>query len=223
VNYDVASQEAHLLIQINPLVNWIWFGVGIMIIGTFVAFLPERAFAFARSHVPESAATTTSTLVLLLVLTAGATTARAQHIESAQPITVIARSPLEKDLHEHVVCMCGTCGRRRIGECTCSYAADMRAEIAQLVADGKTREEIVQYLVREYGSQEVLAEPIDRGFNRLAWLLPYGAGLAGIVLVGGMAVRWSRRRPVDGTEPAVAAAARPDLEDRLDDELRELD
>ncbi len=57
-----------------------------------------------------------------------------------------------------------------------------------------SRDEIIQLFIKKWGSQEVLTEPIDRGFNRLAWLLPYGVGLGGIVLVGGMAMRWSRRR-----------------------------
>jgi len=59
----------------------------------------------------------------------------------------------------------------------------MRAELSGLVAEGKDRDTIIKHFVSEYGSQEVLASPIDRGFNRLAWLLPYGIGLAGIVVV----------------------------------------
>ena len=69
----------------------------------------------------------------------------------------------------------------------------------------------------------MLTQPIDRGFNRLAWLLPYGVGLGGIVLVGGVAMRWSRRRG-NGTTPEAPAVTAPSaLQDRLDDELRELD
>ena len=38
----------------------------------------------------------------------------------------------------------------------------------------------------KYGSQEVLAAPIDKGFNRLAWLLPYAVGRASASpIVGG--------------------------------------
>jgi cytochrome c-type biogenesis protein CcmH/NrfF len=119
--------------------------------------------------------------------------------------------------------MCGGCGRKKIGECTCPLAADMRKELAGHVADGRSRDEIIQLFVRKWGSQEVLTEPIDRGFNRLAWLLPYGVGLGGIVLVGGIAMRWSRRRSDTVAQAPAAVAAAPGLEDRLDDELRELD
>ena len=40
--YDVQTQVAEFKMFINPLVNWIWLGVGVMIFGTFIAFLPER-------------------------------------------------------------------------------------------------------------------------------------------------------------------------------------
>jgi hypothetical protein len=53
-------------------------------------------------------------------------------------------------------------------------------------------------------------------------VLPYGAGIAGIALVGGIALRWSRRRS-DETDATVAPSATPELENRLDDELRDLD
>jgi cytochrome c-type biogenesis protein CcmH/NrfF len=97
----------------------------------------------------------------------------------------------------------------------------MRRELATLVEVGKTRDEIINHFVTKYGSQEVLASPIDKGFNRLAWLLPYGLGGLGIVLVGGTAVRWSRRNTA--AETIAPAAAAPELERRLDDELRDLD
>ena len=70
----------------------------------------------------------------------------------------------------------------------------MRAELSRLVNDdGKTREQIVQYYIAKYGSQEPLASPIDTGFNRLAWAVPYVLGAGGLVGVGLVAVRWSRR------------------------------
>jgi len=97
----------------------------------------------------------------------------------------------------------------------------MRAEVAALVAAGKTREEVIEHFVAKYGSQEVLAEPIDEGFNRLAWLLPYGTGLAGVLLLATAAIRWSRRSPV--AAPVEMPAVGADLQRRLDDELRDLD
>jgi cytochrome c-type biogenesis protein CcmF len=203
-------------------VNWIWLGVGIMVMGTFIALIPDRAFAFATQTVPSGAAPTT--MLVLILMSSAAVGLRAQHVETGQTVVVVPRSPRERDLQHQIVCMCGTCGRQRISECTCGKAEEMRAELASLVAKGMTHDQIIEYYVTKYGSQEVLAAPINVGFNRLAWLLPYGIGAVGVVMVGSLAVRWSRRR-AGNAAPAAGLSAPPDagLERKLDDELRDLD
>jgi cytochrome c-type biogenesis protein CcmF len=214
------TQAAKIKVKVNPLVNWIWMGVGIMAIGTFIALLPERAFAFAAQTVPSGAATTT--LLVLLLVGGAAATLRAQHVDTGRPVVVAGRSPLEKSLQSEIVCMCGTCGRQRIAECTCAVAEEMRVELSGLLAKGMTHDQVIEYYVKKYGSQEVLASPIDKGFNRLAWFLPYAVGAVGVMGVGGLALRWSRRRTAD-TGPAAEPAPDSDLEGKLDDELRDLD
>jgi cytochrome c-type biogenesis protein CcmH/NrfF len=97
----------------------------------------------------------------------------------------------------------------------------MRVELAGLVASGMNADQVVKYYVDKYGSEEVLAAPINRGFNQLLWALPYAVGAVGIVVIGGLAIRWSRRRAAQ--QPAAITAADPELERRLDDELRDLD
>jgi serine/threonine-protein kinase len=71
-------------------------------------------------------------------------------------------------------------------------------------------------------AQAILARPIDKGFNRLAWFVPYLVGISGAVAAAVIARRWSRPAP-----PADAAAASTtedaSLRTRLDDELRDLD
>ncbi len=114
--YDPSTESAQFKIIINPLVNWIWLGVGVILIGTIIALLPERTFAFATSKVPEGAVTT-SVLVLALVL-GSAASARAQHNESSLAVVAPTQSPVEKDLRSSIICMCGDCGRKRVGECT---------------------------------------------------------------------------------------------------------
>jgi cytochrome c-type biogenesis protein CcmF len=219
--YDVQSQVSSFKLVINPLVNWIWFGVGVMIIGSFIAILPERTFAFATAKVPEGAATTT--LVVMLLLSGGIASLGAQHIEQSQTVMIAPKSAVEKDLRNAIICMCGTCGRKRVGECTCPVAGEMRDEIARLTSEGKSRDDVIQYFVAKWGSQEPLAEPIDKGFNRLAWLFPYVAGFAGVTLVAGMAVRWSRHSALAAEHATPRPAPSVELQSRLDDELRDLD
>jgi cytochrome c-type biogenesis protein CcmH/NrfF len=96
----------------------------------------------------------------------------------------------------------------------------MRGELATLVDQGKSRDEVIQWFVTKYGSEERLGAPIDKGFYRLAWLVPYLLAGTGAIGVGFAAMRWSHRPT---TTPEVPAAADPDLEERLNDELRDLD
>ena len=161
-------------------------------------------------------------MVLILAAAFGVASLHAQHVVPSQTVSVVARTPLERRLQGEIICMCGNCGRKRVGECTCLKANQMREEIARLTKEGKTYDEIIQYYIAQYGSQEVLSAPLNQGFNRLAWFFPYAVGAAGVGLIGVLAVRWSRRNrvtPGTAATPAYDAA----LERRLDDELRDLD
>ena len=46
--YEVETQTATYAVTINPLVNWIWLGFGVLAFGTGIALLPERAFVVRR-------------------------------------------------------------------------------------------------------------------------------------------------------------------------------
>src|SRR4029078_4010802 len=99
-----------------------------------LALLPESAFAFAGAKIPAGAVTTS--LLLLFVLLP--VPLRAQHVENPQMVIVVPKSQLEKDLQSEIICMCGTCVRKRIGECTCSDAAALREEVANVREGGTT-------------------------------------------------------------------------------------
>jgi cytochrome c-type biogenesis protein CcmF len=225
--FNLGDQTATLELHVNPLVNWIWFGFGIMALGTGIALLPERSFAFALAKLPaEAAATGTVGLLALALVLVGGTTLRAQQGMGGTEDTrasFYARTPFEKQMQHEIVCTCGACGHQNLAECrkdNCSTSHQMRGELAALVDQGKTHDEIIQAFIAKYGSEEMLGAPIDRGFNRLAWLLPYAAGATGAVMIGFAAIRWSKR---PATEAATGPAIDPDVEARLDDELRDLD
>ncbi len=62
--YDLKDQSISVQVVINPLVNWIWTGFTVLLLGTGICLLPERTFAFAQSRIPAGAVATP--LVLLL-------------------------------------------------------------------------------------------------------------------------------------------------------------
>jgi cytochrome c-type biogenesis protein CcmF len=221
--FEVGKQEAYLKVVVNPLVNWVWLGFAVMAIGTGIALLPERAYAFALAAAPgEAAATTTAALLLVVLLGAAPLSAQmsAPPHEESNIAPVIPRNEIERSLGERIVCLCGGCGKEPIGTCTCSQAAAFRKEIAALVDEGKTEDEIIQHYVAQFGGQQFLGQPMG-GIGRFAWLFPYLIGAGGAVGAGVAAVRWSRKKEKTAAVPA--AAEDPDLAERLDDELRNLD
>ena len=216
--YDAAAQSATYQIMVNPLVNWIWFGFGIMALGTGIALLPESALAFASAKVPAGAAT--ASMILLLLLTP--VSARAQSDMSVAPVQ---KSELRRQLEGDVMCPCGC--RAPLNDCkmgpTCHGLQEMSPKIDRLVAKGLDRDEVRAALAEESGSQDVLTAPIDKGFNRLAWLFPYLIGVTSAGLAGLVAYRWSRREQ-ESEAPAEASQTEDStLRSRLDDELRDLD
>ncbi|HEY7288989.1 MAG TPA: cytochrome c-type biogenesis CcmF C-terminal domain-containing protein [Vicinamibacterales bacterium] len=224
--FNLGDQSATLELHVNPLVNWIWMGFGILALGTGIALLPERSFAFAMAKLPaEVAATTTVALMAVLVLGGGVTLRAQQGMGGTEDTrsSYYARTPFEKDMQHEIVCTCGGCGHQNLAECrkdACSTAHQMRGELAAMIDQGKGHDQIIQAFITKYGSEEMLGAPLDRGFNRLAWLVPYAVGATGAVMIGFAAMRWSKRPP---TVANVAPPADPALEERLNDELRDLD
>jgi cytochrome c-type biogenesis protein CcmF len=213
--YKLEDQSASMSIVVNPLVNWVWIGFGLLAIGTGIALLPEAAYSFAMAKVPANAVTTT---LLLLSLVIWPTALRAQ---TGQTVEVENRSALERRLEGEILCTCGC--RLPVGSCgmlNCTGHATQTAKLKQFLAEGKDHDAVLASFVEEYGSQAVLAAPIDRGFNRLAWLVPYLAAAVALFGVFITARRWSH---AEKPAPAGDAGLDPALDARLDDELRNLD
>ena len=229
-----------LKVVVNPVVDWIWFGFMLLAIGTGIALMPDAVLERLTAGVtaPAGRQASTAGLVLLIALGAGAAVslpARRAALGQGTPApemaqaTVDAPEPAGVDenwLVRNIMCQCGTC-RHSLLECEsdgCGHAVQDRIEIRQLLDQGRTREQVIQYFIKKYGGQVALAAPIDRGFNRLAWLLPYSLGAVAAAGLGYGAYRLSRRPPASGI-PDLGSPVTPDgeLADKLDDELRSLD
>jgi cytochrome c-type biogenesis protein CcmH/NrfF len=103
----------------------------------------------------------------------------------------------------------------------CGHYDSQSVKLTGYLAQGKDYDAVRAAFVEEFGTQAILAEPLDEGFNRLAWLVPYLAAAVALAGVFFAARRWSRR-----DAPALAGDAGrldPALDARLDDELRNLD
>lgn len=118
---------------------------------------------------------------------------------SAAPAAAAEQASLP-DIEDEVMCpICGT-----ILEASNSPQAEREREfIRAQIAQGKSKEEIQDALVVEYGP-DVLAVPDSTGFDLVAWIVPIvglliAAGLLGFAL-------WKiRGKPADPVGPKVSA------------------
>jgi len=135
------------------------------------------------------------------------------------PAGAIAAAALLPDIEDEVMCtICGT----TLQLSSSPQAERERVFINELIAQGKTKDQIKAALVDEYGP-EVLAVPSDEGFDLIGgWVLPVVAVLVGATLVGLAARRWRRDQRRDEEAVAPAPGPAPDSEDecRLSEDLK---
>jgi cytochrome c-type biogenesis protein CcmH/NrfF len=149
---------------------------------------------------------------LALLLGLLATLAIAGPASAVTPLTSL------NDVEDEVMCV--SCGVP-LNIAVSPQADRERAFISDQIALGKSKAQVKQAMVAEYGNR-VLAQPDSKGFNITNWLIPLAVV---VVLVAGVAVllpRW-RRREVSAEIAGDAPADVPDLDDeerrRLDEDL----
>ena len=139
------------------------------------------------------------------------------------------------DLENALMCKCDDkCGKVLIN-CTCSTAAKTRKKFATMLESGLTVEQIIQQQVAEYG-ETVLSAPTKTGFNLTAWVMPFGALLAGGLGLRRFLNAWaannnSNAEPLDNEVDDISGADKDRSSDagygkyshRLQDELNRLE
>ena len=121
--------------------------------------------------------------------------------------------------------MCPICEGETLAQSDAPAAQRIKAYIQQRIDEGATRSEIKRELVEQWGTR-ILAAPPRHGFDLLAWLLPIVGVLAGALVLGVLAWRWTRVREPEPTPQRWSLNGHPldpDEERRLDDELARFD
>lgn len=131
------------------------------------------------------------TLLVLLALLLGQTAAALEPVDYRSAAEEQRFKALTAELR------CVMCQNQSIADSNAPIAHDLRREVLALMREGRSDDEIKQYLVERY-TDFVLYEPPMRGGNWLLWVGPFL-----ILLAGGVAVvRIIRRK-----QPAAAAPA----------------
>ena len=102
--------------------------------------------------------------------------------------------------------MCLQCGTPLAVAEDAPAAQRERAFIVQLIGQCRTKAQVENALVAQYGDR-VLALPRAHGFGLSAYVVPLAALLAGLALVAFLALRWRRARPAArSAEPPAPSA-----------------
>ncbi|MBI2876546.1 MAG: cytochrome c-type biogenesis protein CcmH [Candidatus Tectomicrobia bacterium] len=89
--------------------------------------------------------------------------------------------------------MSPACPGRLLIDCTSGEADQLRELIRQKIAQGQTKEQILNFLVEVYGVT-ILASPPKSGFYWAAWTLPFLALLYGALVLLVVLRIWARRK-----------------------------
>lgn len=147
-------------------------------------------------------------LAVALLLAAAAPPATAQQPKASLP-----------DIEDEVMCVeCGTA----LNISASQVAEDEREYIRELIAQGKTKQEIKDALVAEYGPG-VLATPEDEGFGLAAYLVPPLLALLALGAVLTTAKRWRRAPGAAARAAATPAALSDEDERRLEEDMAAYD
>ncbi len=157
-------------------------------------------------------------VIFLLVLAAPYAVAHAQETgPSSEPGQTKGYDEAEALSIDRML-MCPVCPAETIDQAQVELARQMRQVVREMLSQGSSRDEILDFFVGNYGP-DVLGAPPKSGFNLLAWVVPATAVVA--VLVVGLLV--IRAMTVRGGGPSVAAiGAEEDLAPYLEAVDRDL-
>jgi cytochrome c-type biogenesis protein CcmH len=134
----------------------------------------------------------------------------------AAPVAASERHPTLSELESQIMCpICHT----TLDQSDSPIARRMKAFISSRIEAGDTTSQIKARLVAQFGPA-VLSSPPRHGFNLLVWVLPPVGLVSAALVLGLLAVRWSRARE---PAPAPAGPLDPEAARRLDEELARFD
>jgi cytochrome c-type biogenesis protein CcmF len=234
---DESTQRATFRVIVRPLVWWIWFGGAVALLGVVLAAFPtvRELLGEAEELSPARRGAVAAAAGLLFAFGFGGAAlwlvpaaARAQSDSSStlHAGTVEIHDPQERQLFERLLCQCGDCQRLPLSTCGCGWAENMRAELRDELARGRSVVQI-QAAYRERFGAAAIAIPGDRGLDRALWAVPIVAillALGGVFMLGR---RWARRGGVGSgngeTRGASEDGGPPEYDQRLEDELRQFE
>jgi cytochrome c-type biogenesis protein CcmH len=149
-------------------------------------------------------------MILAMALIAGLAAA-------AQPHDPQALEREAKKIEELLIAPC--CWSQPVAVHYSAAADEVRVGIRRMLGEGKTRQQVLDAYVAQYGTR-ILADPPRAGLRWLPWLFLLLGGLVTVVVIRHLR---ANRDVTAAEEPAAPAPADDPYAERLEEELRNLD
>lgn len=117
---------------------------------------------------------------------------------------------------------CPVCTGQSVAESNSEVAQQIKEKVREMLAEGKTKDEIIQYYVNRYGDW-ILNKPPVRGAGLVAWILPVVVLVLGLAVLVAFLKRGTRGRTaqeagVGGRNPVHRAS---DLDRQIQEKLKD--
>ena len=147
--YELESQLANFRVYINPLITWVWIGCVIVGIGTLLCIILGFVYRMISARPGRGGGQVGKLGILALLIGAAvaipARTASAQseHVSAGGgmgdagvgfPAMNRPRNDTEKRAMQELRCMCN-CPKESVFDCKCGWAAKLRGQIQDLIAE----------------------------------------------------------------------------------------
>ncbi|OBX10691.1 cytochrome c-type biogenesis protein [Gallibacterium genomosp. 3] len=106
---------------------------------------------------------------------------------------------------------CPQCQNNNIADSNALVATDMRAKVLELLQQGKTKQEIVDYMVARYGNFVTYDPPVTAS-TIILWLAPLALLLIGVVML----LRRRKALPTEQTTAELTAEQQARLQQLLE-------
>ena len=143
-----------------------------------------------------------SLVFLLLLATAGLTADRNERMRELTP---------------KFMCVCGGCNQvlMNCNHIGCPSREAMLKDISNRIDQGNTDDGVVEYFVDKYGTS-VLSAPPASGFNLTAWVMPFAALGAGLIV----AIVFLRRYKAMRASTPPSSVDLSQYQDKVEEELK---
>ena len=139
----------------------------------------------------------------------------------------LASTAISTAIEHRIHCTCGcnldvfTC---RTTDFTCATSPAMHRQVLARLDSNMSAAQVVAAFEAQYG-QSILMQPPRRGFNWAAYLMPFVALAAGLLIVGLWMRHWVRVQPRSPRAPlpGVLPSGRPGVSEELERLERELE